>query len=277
MVGHDPARQDASAPRNRDLPTEDRSDRRARARPDAPGTRTSGASGDKRRQVFVVGELPRDQRDVRGEIEDAPDARDDRRKGANVREPNRRGKSIPAGRRAHLDAAPVSVELDRPLVAYPARRPRRPGSLEPEELDDGRPVVGWRVGKDEPDRRRVTGRVVVRLVDQLLREEDAPGLGHGDRRCPEMLAEQPPEMPLPDPQPRGDVVDTGAVAVLEGAVAGVPIEVHRGNRCTVPRNGLAVFGRGQPRGFRTSRRALRTMRMKCRKWSSGRMCHGAPA
>ena len=47
---------------------------------------------------------------------------------------------------------------------------------------------------------------------------------------PEMLAEQPPEMPLPDPQPRGDVVDTGAVAVLEGAVAGVPIEVHRGNR-----------------------------------------------
>ena len=31
-----------------------------------------------------------------------------------------------------------------------------------------------------------------------------------------------------------------------------------------------------PAGIRTSRRAFRTIRMKWRRWSSGRMCDGAP-
>ena len=43
-----------------------------------------------------------------------------------------------------------------------------------------------------------------------------------------------------------------------------------------PAHQEGIGGAGQPGGVRTSRRAFRTIRMKWRRWSSGRMCDGAP-
>ena len=51
-------------------------------------------------------------------------------------------------------------------------------------------------------------------MDQLLGQQHAAGLGDGDRRGAEVLAEQPPQLPLADAEPVGQGVD---VAVVERA------------------------------------------------------------
>ncbi len=49
------------------------------------------------------------------------------------------------------------------------------------------------------------------LLDQLLGEQHAAGLGDRDRRGAEVLAEQPPQLPLADAQPVGQAVDVRLV------------------------------------------------------------------
>ena len=51
------------------------------------------------------------------------------------------------------------------------------------------------------------------VVDQLLGEQHATGLGHGDRRGAEMLLEQAAELASADAQALGQRVDAGLVAV----------------------------------------------------------------
>ena len=78
-------------------------------------------------------------------------------------------------------------------------------------------------------------------MDQLLGEQHAPGLRDRDRRGAEVLAEQPPQLPLADAQPLGQRVDVGRrparpasisasarETVFDGAAPGA--EVGRGLR-----------------------------------------------
>ena len=60
--------------------------------------------------------------------------------------------------------------------------------------------------------QRHLGHRQARLVDQLLGEQHAPGLGDRDRRGAEMLLEQPPQLPLADAEPLGQRLDVGLVA-----------------------------------------------------------------
>jgi len=48
-------------------------------------------------------------------------------------------------------------------------------------------------------------------VDQLLGQQDPPRLRHRDRRRPDMLAEQPPQLPRADAEPVGKALDIGLV------------------------------------------------------------------
>ena len=57
------------------------------------------------------------------------------------------------------------------------------------------------------------GHRQIRLVDQLLGEEDATGLGHNDGRCAQMLDEQSPKMTFTDAEAVGERLDIGVVFV----------------------------------------------------------------
>ena len=61
-----------------------------------------------------------------------------------------------------------------------------------------------------------------------------------------------------------------------GRGAAVAMALRLGFEVDADRAPGGIGGAGQPSGARTSRRALRTIRMKWRRWSSGRMCDGAP-
>jgi hypothetical protein len=53
-------------------------------------------------------------------------------------------------------------------------------------------------------------------VDQVLGEQHAAGLRHGDRRGAEMLLEQPAQLTAADAQPLGELFHTG-LALVERA------------------------------------------------------------
>ena len=65
----------------------------------------------------------------------------------------------------------------------------------------------------ESGRQRNFGHRHLRFVDQLLREENAPGLRHRDRRGAQMLNEQPPEVAFADAEAFRERFDAGVVAV----------------------------------------------------------------
>src|SRR5262249_46704790 len=142
-----------------------------------------------------------------------------------------------------LDRADVVIELDRARIAVVAHQldPRNGASAQ--ERDHLVPVVGRPVpqaqgygrecGSTVPARPQAAGRPPVepakrvveaahaaeaggggylrhgelRLLDELLGEQDAPRLGHCDGRRTQVTLEQAAQMPFAYPEPRGQLRD----------------------------------------------------------------------
>ena len=84
----------------------------------------------------------------------------------------------------------------------------------------------------EPGRERDLGHREPRLVDELLREEDAAGLRHGHGRRAEVLLEETAKLALPHADPLRELLDVRAVTV-ERALRDEPERAgHRVGRAT---------------------------------------------
>ncbi len=62
----------------------------------------------------------------------------------------------------------------------------------------------------EPRRQRDLGERELPRVDQPVGLGEPLGLRHGDRRCADMLAEQPPHLPFAEAEPVAEILDLGA-------------------------------------------------------------------
>src|SRR5262249_45705685 len=85
--------------------------------------------------------------------------------------------------------------------------------------------------------QRYGGEGKARLVDQLLGEEHAAGLRHGDGRGAEMLLEKPTQLPAADAEPLGQGLDARLLAI-ERALGDEGEAARHGVRGAAPGAGL---------------------------------------
>ena len=180
-----------------------------------------------------------DRHGIGGKIEDAANARDDRRQMPEGRKANRGLEAVSLRR---FDDQYTMLVADRDRAHIPAARDRldaRDGSRA-KERQDGVPVVGRSEAELDRNRARCANRLIgqspspercgrppvqlledlvespdaaeagrrgdlchrqSRVLDQLLGQKDPPGLGDRDRRGTKMLPEQTSELTLANSEP----------------------------------------------------------------------------
>ena len=216
--------------RNAHLLTQDRPHCQLEPFPSSRRTQ-AGTQCDKRREQAIAGEVSVNRFNIRAKIEQAAYTPDDRRQRLNSRKTNGDSQTLALHQMPYFDASAESVESDGAQISsvfdnlYSGYRPR------PQKCEHRVPVIRRPIAQAQGDARFRTRRIRPRVspqcpgrpvkklekdlvkpphaaeagrqrnvgnrhlcfVDQLLREKNAPGLRHRDRRRAQMLNKQTPQ------------------------------------------------------------------------------------